>query len=281
MQKFIATLIKKSIGLYINLLSYSNPPKATRLAYKFFSEPREGRLIKEQLPEMLRDAITEMISFDDDVFQVYTWKGNDKKVLLVHGWESNTSRWEQFMPYLKKSGCTVIAVDAPAHGLSSGNEFNIPRYAQFIDVVVQKLNPHYLVGHSLGGATALYYQSHYANESIEKLVLLGAPSDLRVIVTNYLGMLGLNQRVYKLMENHFYTSFEIKTDEFAGGLFAKKLKIKGLLAHDETDKVVSFSEAKKIAAAWPEAEFIVTNGLGHSMHDDKLYSRIYDFLFKE
>ena len=281
MHKSISNLLKKSVGLYINFLSYVKPEKATTLAYKFFSEPRDGRLLQSELPDVLKDAETEVITHNDALFQVYTWKGNDTKVLLVHGWESNTSRWEQLMPYLKKSGSTIIAIDAPGHGLSSGKEFTIPRYAEFIDVVVKKLKPHYLIGHSLGGATALYYQSHYSNDSIRKMVLLGAPSDLTVIVTNYMAMLGLNNKVYSLLDKYFLTNFRIKTKEFSGSLFASKLKIKGIIAHDRNDVVVSFKEAQKIAAGWPAAEFIVTEGLGHSMHDDKLYSRIADFLFEE
>ncbi|RZJ67534.1 MAG: alpha/beta hydrolase [Flavobacterium sp.] len=216
MKKYISNLIKKSIGLYINVLSYINPKKATRLAYKFFSEPREGRLLKDSLPAVLQDAQAEMITHNDAIFQVYTWPGNETKVLLVHGWESNTSRWEDFMPYLKRSGCTIIAIDAPGHGLSSGNEFNIPRYGEFISVVADKVKPQYLIGHSLGGATALYYQSHHPDNSIEKLVILGAPCDLSTIVTNYIGMLGLNDRVFRLMEKHFADNFRIKTKEFSG-----------------------------------------------------------------
>jgi hypothetical protein len=41
------------------------------------------------------------------------------------------------IPYLQKSGSTIIAIDAPAHGLSGGKEFNIPIYAEFIHVLFQ------------------------------------------------------------------------------------------------------------------------------------------------
>jgi hypothetical protein len=44
------------------------------------------------------------------------------------------------LPYLRKSGSTIIAIDAPAHGLSGGTEFNIPQYAAFIDILVQNSN---------------------------------------------------------------------------------------------------------------------------------------------
>ena len=281
MQKILTFLISKSLGLYINLLSFIYPKKASWLAYKFFSHPRDGKLIKEDLPEILREADAEMITYNDFVFQMYTWQGNSTKVLLMHGWESNASRWEEFIGYLKKSGATIIALDAPAHGLSSGSEFSMPRYAEFVNVVVQKVKPDYLVGHSLGGATALYFQSHYQNEYIKKLAVLGAPSDLNILLKNYAGMLSLNSNVFQLREKHFFEHFRIKTHEFSGSIFASKIKIKGLIAHDVNDNVVSFKEGKKIANAWPDAKFITTKGLGHSMHGDALYNTIYSFLFEE
>lgn len=279
MPQIISYLIKKAVGLYINILSFTRPKKAARLAYKFFSEPRDGRLLKGQLPEILKEAEAEMITDGDLIFQMYTWSGNSNKILLVHGWESNTSRWEQMISYLKASGSTIIALDAPAHGLTEGTEFNIPRYAQFIDVVVNRYRPQVLVGHSLGGATSLYYQSHYPNEAIEKMVILGAPCDLDTILDNYKGMLSLNEKVFHMLKKHFLKHFRIRTREFSGSLFASKIKIKGFLAHDKDDTVVSYREGEKIAKAWPEAEFITTKGLGHSMHDDGLYRKIYLFIF--
>jgi alpha-beta hydrolase superfamily lysophospholipase len=54
--------------------------------------------------------------------------------------ESN-AQMEKILPYLKKSGSTIIAIDAPAHGLSSGKEFNIPQYAAYIDILAQNSNP--------------------------------------------------------------------------------------------------------------------------------------------
>ena len=233
------------------------------------------------LPDILKEAEAEMIAHNDFLFQMYTWPGNDTKVLLVHGWESNASRWEQFFPYLKKAGCTIIALDAPAHGLSSGVEFTMPLYAEFINVVVQRFRPQYLVGHSVGGATSLYFQSHYPNDYIKKMVILGAPCDLETLLTNYKGMLSLNSNVFQLLEKHFFEHYRIKTKEFSGSIFASKIKVKGLIAHDIKDEVVSFKEGEKIANAWTNADFIVTEGMGHSMHSDALYTRIYSFLFEE
>lgn len=281
MKKTIFFIFTKSIGLYINLLSYVFPKKASQIAYAFFSEPREGKLSKSKLPQILQDAQTETFQQEGHSFQTYTWKGNETVILLVHGWESNASRWENLLPYLKKSGSTIIAIDGPAHGLSSGKEFNIPQYAEFIHIAVQKFKPQFLIGHSIGGKTCLYYQSVYQNDALKKMVILGSPSDFNIILNNYITLLSLNSKISKALEDHYLDTFKLKLDLFSGKLFASKIKTKGLIAHDVDDTVVLFEEGKKIAGAWENARFIETTGLGHSMHDQDLYQEIYDFLFED
>lgn len=274
-------IFTKSIGLYINVLSFVFPKKASQLAYAFFSEPREGKLSKTNLPEILQEAQSETFQQEEHSFQTYTWKGNDTIILLVHGWESNASRWENLLPYLKKSGSTIIAIDGPAHGLSSGKEFSIPKYAEFIHIAVEKFQPQYLIGHSMGGKTCLYYQSVYQNNLLKKMVILGAPSDFNIILHNYIALLSLNSKISKSLEDHYLNHFKLSLEQFSGKLFASKLNIKGLIAHDIDDTVVLFEEGKKIASAWKNVVFIETKGLGHSMHDDELYEKVSRFLFEE
>ncbi|RTY85725.1 alpha/beta fold hydrolase [Flavobacterium sp. RSP15] len=280
MKKILYYLFTKTIGLYVNLLSYVFLDKATQLAYSLFSEPREGRLTATKLPKILQETAAETFQHNGHDIQTYTWKGNNTVILLVHGWESNASRWKKMVPYLKKSGSTIIAIDAPAHGLSSGKEFNIPQYAKSIDFIVQKFKPQYLIGHSLGGKTCLYYQSVYQNNTIEKMVILGSPSDFKIILDNYIAMLSLNSKISKGLEAHYLHHFKLKLEKFSAKHFATKIKTKGLIAHDTNDTVVLFEEGKKIASTWKNSIFIETNGLGHSMHDDGLYKKVSHFLFE-
>lgn len=280
MEKIIYFLFTKSLGLYINLISFLFPKKANELTYEYFSQPREGKLDKQKLPDFLNETYTENIEIDNHEFPVYLWKGNATKILLVHGWESNASRWENFLPYLKKSGSTVIAIDAPAHGLASGKEFSIPQYAEFIHKTVEKYNPQYLIGHSIGGKTCLYYKYLYPNDNIEKMVILGAPSDFKILIKNYVNILSLNSKLASNLEKNYMERYKQKVEDFSSRKFVSNLKIKGLIAHDIDDTVVSINEGKKIAEAWKDAKFIETKGLGHSMHDDALYQNIYTFLFE-
>lgn len=274
-------VLTKSIGLYINALSYVNPEKATKLAYKYFTEPREGRLSSHSIPKILKESEQEVLHHENDSIQTYIWKGNENKILLVHGWESNASRWELMIPELRKSGSTVIALDGPAQGLSSGTEFNIPQYARYVDALIQKFQPQYMIGHSMGGATCLYYHFKYNNPLLQKMVILGAPSEFEILLSNYKKTISLNNRAFQLLKQRFTERFQISPSEFSGKRFASTFNLKGLIAHDVDDDVVSFNEGKQIAEAWKSAQFIETKGLGHSMHDEHLYQKIYHFLFEE
>lgn len=270
----------KSVGQYINLLSFVQPKKALHLSYALFTQPRIGQLSKENLPNILQNTIKETFQHNEHHFQTYTWKGNDTKILLVHGWESNSARWEKTLPHLQKSGSTIIAIDAPAHGQSSGKEFNVPRYAEFINKAVQKYNPSIIIGHSIGGAACVYHQYLFPESSIQKMVILGAPSDLKTLLDNYIQMLSLNPKMFALLENRYLENFNIKLDDFSGAKFATQIEIEGIIAHDITDTIVAFEEGKKIANSWKKGRFIETTGLGHSMHNDDLYQEIYNFLFE-
>ena len=113
------------------------------------------------------------------------------------------------------------------------------------------------------------------------MVILGAPSDLKTLIDNYVSMLSLNTRMFSLLEDRFLTHFNFRLEDFSGGKFASHFNVSGLIAHDTSDTVVSFEEGKKIASNWKNSQFIETKGLGHGMHDDELYQKVMAFLFAE
>lgn len=280
MKKTYYFFLTKSIGVYINFLSFVYPKKAVEKAHILFSNPRKGKFTIENLPKTLQEAHSETIHHNDDVIQTYIWKGNETIILLIHGWESNSSRWKKMLPYLKKSGSTIIAIDGPAQGLSSGKEMTVPKYAEFIDIVCQKFQPNYVIGHSMGGKTCLYYLYKYQNPNLQKIVLLGAPCDVIIIFQNFIDLLSLNSKISKALVDKYETFFNIKLEQFSATVFTKEIFAKGLIVHDREDKIVLFEEGKKIAQAWKGSEFIETKGLGHKLHDDELYQKVYDFLFE-
>jgi len=278
MKKIQYFIITKLVGLYINLISIFHPEKAKQIAYTIFSQPRKGKIKNGKLPKTLQSAEQETLTYDGENFQVYTWPGNAEIILLLHGWESNASRWKKLLQYLKPLGKTIIAIDAPAHGQSTGKEFNAPRYAEFIHVLLQKYRPKTLIGHSIGGAAIAFYLNKYPNDHIDKIVLLGAPSSFKKISDNFINLLSLNKKVQNRLEQYYHEKFNIHINDFAGHLFAQNFTQKAIIAHDADDAVIKVEEGRQYAAAWKNAIYIETQGLGHSMHDKALYQQIAEFV---
>lgn len=288
MRKIQFFIITKSIGMYLNLLSYVNLEHAKSKAYQLFSNPRKGRLNKENLPKTLQSATLETLEYNQEKFQTYIWtpgktehseaKGTDEIILLVHGWESNASRWKKLLLHLKPLGKTIIAIDGPAHGLSEGKEFNAPKYAEFIHILAQKHKPTIVIGHSIGGAAITFYLNKYKNPAIEKVILLGAPSDFKIISDNFVKLLSLNEKIKSQLEHYYLERFNIHLTDFSGHQFAKNFNQKALIFHDSSDDVVLIAEGRKYASTWKDATYIETTGLGHSMHDADLYQKIVEFI---
>ncbi|MDN3678707.1 alpha/beta hydrolase [Flavobacterium paronense] len=202
------------------------------------------------MPKTLQNVTYETFECQNEKFQTYIWHGNDEIILLVHGWESNASRWKKLLLYLKPLGKTIIAIDAPAHGLSDGKEFNAPKYAEYLHVLIQKYQPKIIIGHSIGGAAIAYYLNKYQNTEIEKIVLLGAPSDFKILSDNFIKLLSLNNRIKMQLENYYHEKFNIHIDDFSGHKFAKNFTQKAFIAHDKEDKVVLIDEGRKYASTW-------------------------------
>ncbi len=279
MNYFLYFLFTKSIGLFLNLFSCVFPEKTSELVFLLFTTPKKGKLNPKKLPQFLQESKMEKLKKEDLTFQIYIWYGNDTKILLIHGWESNSSRWEHIFPYLKATGSTIIAIDAPAHGLSDGKRFTIPQYGQFINETVQKYKPQYLIGHSIGGNACLYYQYAFSSDCIKKIITLGTPCDFVFILKKYVCLLSLNSKLRKKLNDRCVTEYQEELDKFSAQRFVQNTEIKGLIIHDVEDQTVFVDEGRKIAEAWKDARLIETKGLGHSLQDIKIFKEINWFLF--
>jgi esterase/lipase len=272
--------IPKLIGFYINTLSYLYPKEAVRLTEKFISEPKKGKLTPEELPNILKESTQKTLYYKNLPIQTYIWEGNDDVILLAHGWESNAARWYLLIPILRKSNCTIVALDAPAHGLSGSKWFNVAKYSYFLEIVINHFNPKYVIGHSIGGTASLFHQYKHQTPSIKKIVLLGSPGELEKMVGNFAFILGLKKRIIRLTNKKFFKDHNISFENFSLAKMVKSINTKGLIAHDKTDRVVHFNESKAIANQWEDVVFIPTKGLGHGLQNEELYTKVYQFLFE-
>lgn len=267
----------KIIGHSLNAISIISPRYASIKALNLFATPRKGRVLENQ-KSFLNTSKTLYLKHNDLDIATYHWKGSGKTILLAHGWESNTHRWETLILNLKKLNYNVVALDAPAHGASSGKQFNAVLYSECIDVVVKHYKPQTIIGHSVGGMSTGFYQYNYKNNTIEKLILLGAPAEFTGVFKRYVDMMGYNKRIENGLNSIVVERFNKKPSYFSLSNFSKTIDTETLVVHDTEDKIIPYSDAKKIAKNHRNVQFISTSGFGHGLRNEVVNKHIIDFL---
>lgn len=269
--------LTKFVGPSINFISYFSSSYAAKLAVSLFSKPRNAKL-NEEAVGYLSHAKQEDLTYEGFTIKTYTWKGSKSTILLVHGWDSNSYRWNDLIELLKKEKHTIITLDAPAHGASGNNIFNAPLYSECLKIVIDEYKPDTVIGHSVGGTSCVIAQENHNLPSIKKMILLGAPSNLAISVGNYVKMMNYNNSVAKAIDAYYLKYFNHLPEFYCANNFFNNIKAKGLIIHDKKDTVISFREALDIKRAYKNSELIKTIGFGHRLKSDKVYQHILDFL---
>lgn len=264
-------------GIYFNLLALLSKKRAAVKAFQLFCTIRKGRVTVQQAA-YLEAATYETLEIADHSIRTYQWPGEKETVLLVHGWESNSFRWRNLITRLTEANFNVIAFDAPAHGHSSGDYLYVPLYSAVLQHLIERYRPQMLVGHSVGGMTTLYNEYRYNNAFIDRMVTIGSPSEFYEIMAHYQSLLKFNDAVLSALDVYIFDRFGFHIRDFSTSEYVKSNTKKGLLFHDKQDKIAPYHASEKVHAHWNGSQFISTEGLGHSMHQEEVNDQIIDFL---
>lgn len=138
-------LIGKLIGLYINALAFVAPRVAARKGFDLFRHPFRGKLQAHH--HAFYDSADKFdFMLHGDTIQAYRWGHGDKKILFLHGWQSHSFRWKHYIEALDKARYTIYAMDAPAHGLSTGRFMSVPQYSEAIEKMIREMGKPDVVG---------------------------------------------------------------------------------------------------------------------------------------
>ena len=273
----MSSFVIKSIGGALNATSLISSKYASKKALNLFASPRKGRYTEAQR-KIISTALFEEVAFDGVSIATYRWKGNGKTILLNHGWESNASRWSYILDDLKAQDYNIIALDGPAHGRSGGKLFNAVLYSEFINVIAKKFKPEVVIGHSVGGMASVFFMHSFPLDSVEKMVLLGAPAHFTGVFSRYKSLMGYNNRISNGLDNIVLERFGKPVDYFSAANFAKTIDAKGLIIHDKNDKIIPYEDALLFSNRYKNSELISTNGFGHGLKDPSLTPKIIEFI---
>lgn len=275
----VKKILPKAIGYTLHQVSYVSKRRAGDLALHLFGRPLAGRHLPQEKQFLDTAENSYLLPFEMGKVVVYEWnKEGMESVLLLHGWESNAARWEPLIEKLIGQGKRVLAVDAPAHGASSGKLFNMLQYSRVLALLVEELEPNVVVGHSIGGGAVALYLYEHPDTPVDRAAILGVPSELRYMANTFAGILGLSERMRQTMERRFEEQYQLTYEQVSIAHYCKQITIPMLVIHDEEDAIALVEDAYLYEQNLKNCKLIITKGLGHSLQGKEVYQAIQDFV---
>jgi len=256
------------------------PGLGARLAYKLFFTPQrhavppwEARL--RETAEVLK------MDFNGGILNALSW-GRGPTLLLIHGWGGRATQMGAFVKPLAGNGFRVVALDAPAHGDSSGRQTDMVQYAAAINAVRREMAPiTAIIAHSLGAACTLLSMERHQFR-VDKLILIGTPASAVWITEAFAEVLNIPGHVMSRMrarlESRYGNTFTWEDLSIEGML--SRITIPTLLIHDKLDAEIPYWNALRLAQCNPGCELITTEGQGHRriLRQSHVVSRCLEFL---
>jgi len=267
------------VGALLNGMARVAPGPAGRLTFFLFGLPKRRKL-KHKEAEFLAKADLQYEQIGNNRIAVYHWGNSGPVALLAHGWESNAGRWRKVAMGLLKAGFQVMAVDAPAHGRSSGRHFTMIRYAEVLRTILWEHGAvDVLIGHSVGGAACVWAMGQ-ADPPLrpKRAVILASFASIQYIMDNGRQLIGGSEGLLKAIDDHIEHISGKRIAEYDLTVAAQKLAdVQALLIHDRGDRVTHFAESEKLHAAWPGARFWATEGFGHGLTAPEVVDAVLAF----
>ena len=267
------------IGIVLEWIAFFNKKWAGKILMNWFTIPRTPKAFNFSESFDIDVIRNDLITSIGSVMATYRWPGNGVVVLLLHGWESNASRWYPLAQLLIENGFVPVAIDAPAHGRSQEKTFNVLKYSEYIKTAVDFYNPKAIIGHSAGGMATVVGMKHW-NGMIKAGVILATPAGLDSLFSYFKNKIGLGNRAFTSFENMFVKEFGKAAQEFNVVDYFPDYLPNGLIIHDVNDEVIPLEEAETISKHWNNAQLLVTEGLGHSIKSSEIDQKIVNFLKK-
>lgn len=208
----------------------------------------------------------------------YAW-GEGPRVVLLHGWEGRGSQLHAFVGPLVEAGFSVLALDAPGHGRSAGHTSGPVDFARALESLAREAGPlHAVVAHSLGSVATTFAIGEGLR--LSRVVLISPPATPSRFYTGLLEMLGFPGNAFQPALDAFAARIGFAWERVDLKTLATRMRVPMLLIHDRGDRETPYEEGAIVARAWPGAELVSTEGLGHRriLKDEAVVAKTVAFL---
>ncbi|MDO6434493.1 alpha/beta hydrolase [Flavitalea sp. BT771] len=286
---FQQKLALRYVRAKLHILSLVSPERAAKKAFQLFCTPR--RKSPTKLPPLFEKGENLSFRLEDHVVRGHRWLPHQassdslKKALIVHGFESSSRNFEQYVGALLKKGYEVLAFDAPAHGLSGGRRITLPLYTDMIRTVYDQYGPvHAFMGHSLGALALALFLESIPHDDTTRMALIAPAVEATFAVDMFFQLLELSDEVRTAFEAYEYHLYGLPFSWFSLRRTLDKIKADILWVQDEEDTITPLKDTLPVKEERrPNIRFIITRGLGHRKiyRDMKVVQQVVAFLSED
>ncbi|MDB5193035.1 MAG: hypothetical protein JWQ96_2598 [Segetibacter sp.] len=269
----------------LKIIALVSPRAAALQAFKLFCTPYSRRKA-QKAPPIFEKATTVVFDFAGFKIKGFQWKTEDlskHKVLIVHGFDSQSYKFDRYVSLLINEGFEVLAFDAPAHGLSSGKTITVDVYRDLIMEIHHRFGKlSGIMAHSLGALAASLAADKMKGELCNKLILISPSTETTHAINVFFNYLPLPQKVRDGFEKIILEKGGHPSNWYSVARAVQNFTTPTLWIHDSGDTVTPFSDMSfLIDKNLPHLQFLVTEGLGHSPYKDEEVARIIIRSFTE
>lgn len=212
--------------------------------------------------------------------------GTGPVVYLVHGWAGHAGQLEAFVEPLVGRGFTVVAHDAPSHGVSEAgpsgpHSSHAVEFGRALDAVAAAHGPaRAVIAHSMGAMATMLTLRH-GWLGAERLVLVAPLARLPRFLDEFGAALGFGPRTRRHLDARARRRVGLRVPEFdIERLADDPSSLPLLVVHDRRDRETPFADAADLAGSWPGARLLSTTGLGHRrvLTDPDVVRAVTDFV---
>ena len=281
--KLIQRIVLAYYRIKIKAIELVFPAKAAESAFELFCTPYSKRKIYEE-PPVFKQAQKLSFEFQNHKIHGFYWQPkvqNEHKILICHGFDSNSYKFASYIEPLLNNGFEVFAFDAPAHGLSTGRTITALLYSDMIAAVDSNYGPFYgIIAHSFGGIAVALAIEKFKNNVLQKLVLIAPATETTRSLNDFCNYLNISEKLKKGMEKLIVQIGGQPASWYSVARVIQSITIPTLWLHDKGDRITPYEDMKFLTNLnLPLVKFIITEGLGHSLYkEDHIAKHIIGFI---
>jgi hypothetical protein len=253
------------------------PNRTILRALKLFSQPRRSPYKdweQTALAAAKRGKLASGVSYLH--YQVPNPK---KRALALHGWEGRATHFYNIANVLSADSVEVIALEAVAHGETSGVDSH-PLFFQnaLLEAQAELGDFDFVLGHSMGAGAMVMALNNGLR--VKKAVFISGPATFTEVMWRFCQNINLPKKLYPKF-GQLVSQLSTITEEVVDiERLAGNLTVAGLIIHDQTDLLIPFSDAQRVSKNWLTAQVLITKGLGHQrvLRDIAVLEKIRKFL---